>query len=77
MSPAINGLDCTSEPILEFANTKPPRLPEGTLQDFSPQLFQPISYSERRKSPDSSTLQDLSLEYLQAQVQLFPEASGH
>ena len=77
MTPAINEEDYTIIPIQESVNTEPPRLPEGTLQGFSPQLFQPISYSESRKNQEISTLEDLPLEYVQAQVSYFPEASGH
>ena len=77
MAPGIDETDYSNIPILKLANTKPPRLPEGTLQDFSPQLFRPVSYSENRKCRDSSAMEDLSLEYLQAEVEKSPDASGH
>ena len=68
MVPAINEQDSASMPILELANTNPPRLPEGRLQSFSPEFFQPVSYSESRENPDRNTLQNLPLDYVRAQV---------
>ena len=69
MAPAINELDSDGMPILQLANTNPPRLPEGRLQNFSPEFFQPVRYSGSRKNPDRNTLQNLPLDYVEAQVE--------